>query len=290
MTIKSFRQIFTKNDDPLPLTDKDSIPYRYYEITLRKGMFGLTKKVRLSLKALGLTGRHQVVWRQVSENVAGNIVKVKELVTVRLVNEIPAKPKMEMDEASATAYISQCEIILGSSSKSRASILNLAKIPFTVQVADIDEKAIGSREPGANPNDLVLKVARAKAEALLATGKLPSHDNVYLVTCDQEAREFLKSYSKAPAETRGAMIVVNLKTGKTVEGVDEARQQFKLIPDEVIDKLIAQGTVYQCCGGFMIDDPLLRPYLDKREGDEDSIIGLSKRLLASLLKAASSGP
>ncbi|KAI8854446.1 inosine triphosphate pyrophosphatase-like protein [Chytridium lagenaria] len=209
---------------------------------------------------------------------------------------------MDELEQAATDYIKKFKIILGSSSKSRASVLNLAGIPFTVQVADIDEKAIGSREPGSNPNDLVLKVARAKADALIATGTLPEDENVFLVTCDQvalwegqirekpenekEAREFLASYSKAPAETRGGMIVVNLKTKKIVEGVDVAKQHFTFIPEEVIDKLIVQGSVYHCCGAFMIDDPLLMPYLALREGDEDSIIGLSKKLLAQLIHEA----
>ncbi|KAI8834858.1 hypothetical protein BC829DRAFT_357922, partial [Chytridium lagenaria] len=56
----------------------------YYQITLRRGFFGLTKKVRLHLKSLGFHGRHEVVWKPVSEKEAGNILKVKELVDVKL--------------------------------------------------------------------------------------------------------------------------------------------------------------------------------------------------------------
>ena len=53
---------------------------------------------------------------------------------------------------------------------------------------------------------------------------------------------------------------------------------------QIVDQLLAKGDVYHCCGGFLIDDPLIEPYLDKREGDEDSIIGLPMRLVNSLLE------
>lgn len=39
-----------------------------------------------------------------------------------------------------------------------------------------------------------------------------------------------------------------------------------------------------CCGGFMIDDELIAPYLRQRIGDEDSIIGLPMKLLMSLIE------
>jgi hypothetical protein len=48
------------------------------------------------------------------------------------------------------------DLILGSSSKSRASILNIAQIPYKVVVAPIDEKAIGDRGDEADPSGLVL--------------------------------------------------------------------------------------------------------------------------------------
>jgi ribosomal protein L30/L7E len=66
-------------------------PYRYYEITLRRGVLGLPARTRHIVQSLGLLKRHQVVWRLVSPRSAGQILKIKELVSVRLVNEIPAK-------------------------------------------------------------------------------------------------------------------------------------------------------------------------------------------------------
>src|SRR5690348_10519592 len=95
----------------------------------------------------------------------------------------------------------------------------------------------------------------------------------------------------------------NTKNGKQAQGVDVARQYFNPIPDSVIDALIAKGDVMFCCGGFMIDDrtfmytrvakglftklftlALVQPYLGRREGSEDSIIGMPIDLLARLLR------
>jgi ribosomal protein L30/L7E len=66
-------------------------PYRFYEITLRRGVLGLPARTRHIVQSLGLLKRHQVVWRLVSPRSAGQILKIKELVSVRLVNEIPVK-------------------------------------------------------------------------------------------------------------------------------------------------------------------------------------------------------
>ncbi|KAJ3325558.1 hypothetical protein HDV06_003328 [Boothiomyces sp. JEL0866] len=74
-----------------PLTDGYHYPYRYYEITLRRGVIGLPEATRKIVSALGFQKRHQVVWRLVSPKSAGQILKIKELVHVRLVNEIPVK-------------------------------------------------------------------------------------------------------------------------------------------------------------------------------------------------------
>ncbi|KAI8921013.1 hypothetical protein DFJ77DRAFT_423297, partial [Powellomyces hirtus] len=56
----------------------------YYEISLRRSLNGLPATVKKVASAIGLTGRHQVVWRPVSARHAGQILKLRELVAVRL--------------------------------------------------------------------------------------------------------------------------------------------------------------------------------------------------------------
>lgn len=80
-----------------------------------------------------------------------------------------------------------------------------------------------------------------------------------------------------------SVVVTNTATGHRVQGTDIARQHFHPIPEDVVTQLIAKGDVMYCCGGFMIDDPLLAPYLGEREGAEDSIIGMPLALLRDLI-------
>ncbi|KAJ3326949.1 39S ribosomal protein L33, mitochondrial [Blyttiomyces sp. JEL0837] len=80
--------------EPLPVSDKNPYPYKYYQITLRRSLFGIPKQTRRVVEVLGLKDRHEVVWQPVNPKIAGNILKVKELVDVKLVNEIPPKPSV----------------------------------------------------------------------------------------------------------------------------------------------------------------------------------------------------
>jgi ribosomal protein L30/L7E len=80
-------------------------PYRYYEITLRRGLIGIPKKIKHIVQSIGLHQRHQVVWRLVSPRSAGQILKIKELVHVRLVNEIPIKEKQPTGYSFSTSLL-----------------------------------------------------------------------------------------------------------------------------------------------------------------------------------------
>ncbi|TPX57352.1 hypothetical protein SpCBS45565_g08228 [Spizellomyces sp. 'palustris'] len=66
-------------------------PYKYYEISLRRSLNGLPETTKEYARGLGLVKRHQVVWRKVGPRSAGQILRIRELVAVRLVNEIPEK-------------------------------------------------------------------------------------------------------------------------------------------------------------------------------------------------------
>ncbi|KAJ3183494.1 hypothetical protein HDU87_006813 [Geranomyces variabilis] len=79
-------------EQKLAITVENPFPYKYYEISLRRSLNGLPATTKKHASALGLTARHQVVWRLVSPRAAGQILTLRELVAVRLVNEIPQKP------------------------------------------------------------------------------------------------------------------------------------------------------------------------------------------------------
>ncbi|XP_008466562.1 uncharacterized protein LOC103503944 isoform X4 [Cucumis melo] len=200
------------------------------------------------------------------------------------------------------ATSSSFKIILGSSSVARRKILSEMGYEFTIMSADIDEKAIRKEKP----EELVVALAEAKADAIL--GRLSTDDFMkdaeptLLITSDQvviyegvirekpaskeEARQFLKDYSGGHAATLGSVLVTNLKTGFRKGEWDRVEIFFNEIPDEVIDKLVEEGTVLYVAGGLIIEHPLILPYVKEVVGTTDSVMGLPKALTEKLLKEA----
>ncbi len=185
------------------------------------------------------------------------------------------------------------KIILGSQSKGRKLMLEEMGIEFNIVPANIDEKAIRLD----NPKDLVLVIARAKAEALKERISEPA----ILITSDQvvvwngqirekpenekEAREFLRGYNTYPAETVTSVIVTNLQTGKTREKVDVAKIYFNnSFTEEDIDAFIKDGSLFNYAGGFTIQGDKWVSHIKEIQGTRDSVIGLPKEITKNLIE------
>ncbi len=183
------------------------------------------------------------------------------------------------------------KIILGSGSVSRRRTLEKYGIVFEIVCPDIDERAI--RDP--DPEKLVLKLAFAKADALLSH----IHKPALLITSDQvvvcngvilekpknaeDARRFFALYIQYPPLTVTAVVVTNTATGVEKEGVDSSRVWFYSIPNSVIEQVIEDGSVFAWAGGYNIIDPRFIPYIKKIEGDPEGICGLPWKLTERLL-------
>lgn len=191
------------------------------------------------------------------------------------------------------------KIILGSASKWRRHILAEAGYEFKVMTADIDERNIRD----ADPEQLVLKIAHAKADAILPQiNKKDREVYRYLLTCDQvvychhqvfekpqsadEIRYFISHYQQYSAATYTAVLITDLKSSKQFEGVDIVNVTFHAIPEAVIQHVIDEGEVFHCAGGFQIEDEEgeLNPYIKSIDGDIDSVKGLPMRLLKKLIE------
>jgi septum formation protein len=184
------------------------------------------------------------------------------------------------------------KLIFGTSSKWRRAVFDTLGIDYTVMAADIDEKAIRHN----NPSELTLLIAKAKAEELLKQISEPAilltFDQV--VVCngeilekpenEEELRRFWKSYIDYQAETVSAVVVTNTVTGKQVSGVDVAKTFFKDISEEMLDELIKNDDMYTSCGGFMVEYPPTDPFIDRIEGEMDSIKGIPIKLTQELIE------
>ncbi|KAL2497827.1 Maf-like protein [Abeliophyllum distichum] len=195
------------------------------------------------------------------------------------------------------------EIILGSSSTARRQILSEMGYEFTIMSADIDEKSIRKEKP----EDLVMALAEAKAEAIMSRLAITDHLKeltlpTLLITADtvvvyegiirekpssrEEARQFIKDYSGGIARVVGSVVVTNLVTGSRKGGWESAEVYFLDIPDEVIDSLIEEVIILNVAGGLMLEHPLTLPLIDTVIGTSDCVMGLSKTLTEKLVQEA----
>ena len=184
------------------------------------------------------------------------------------------------------------KMILGSGSKSRREVLEQAGYEFEVVTADIDEKAIRHDDP----QELVLAIARAKADAILPNVK----EAALVVTADQvvvcngkvfgkpkdeeQAREYLHCYAQHPLETRSALVVTNTQTGKRAEGIDIAKLYIDPLPESVIDELIWIGKIMHCSGAIRVEEPPVSDYIRRFDGTTDSTSGMPLKLLKKLME------
>ncbi len=161
---------------------------------------------------------------------------------------------------------------------------------------DIDEKAIRDSDPAV----LTLKLAHAKAEALLPRITEPA----ILVTADQvvilkgeirekpvseeQARQFLRSYSDQPIEVVSGVLVTNTATGESAEGNDIVKIVFNAIPENTIEALIQAGDVMYCGGALKAEDPRLKPFVISQEGTDESLQGVPVELIKSLIAQVTS--
>ncbi|BBN17130.1 hypothetical protein MPTK1_7g12230 [Marchantia polymorpha subsp. ruderalis] len=176
-------------------------------------------------------------------------------------------------------------------------------LEFEILTADIDESSIRREKP----EDLVMALAEAKAQAILARlatkeSDADSAQQTLLITADQvvvhegnilekprtseEARRFIEGYSRSPARTVGAVLVTNLSTGVSKGGVDTAEIYFHSIPEHVITTLIEEGSVFWAAGGLLVEHPLVSPLVNAMVGTIDSVMGLPKELTLSLIDEA----
>ena len=228
---------------------------------------------------------------------------------------------MSVDDASVAATdnpLSQkglpSPLLLGSASFTRKLILSEMKIPFHKVVRPIDEKSLGDRSRDA-PRDLVLTLARAKMDHLVqeirsgnCAEDMPTNaatdgasEEWIVLTGDQvvthndsilekpesieEAKQFVEGYATSPCSTVGSCVLTHLPSLLQVSGVDTATIHFKpSLTGELVDRLLEEeAPVLSCAGGLMIEHPLVREHVERIDGTEDSVMGLSKALVERLL-------
>jgi septum formation protein len=85
----------------------------------------------------------------------------------------------------------------------------------------------------------------------------------------------------------GSVVATRLDTGARHALIEECTIHMARMPDDVIERLIAEGDVMWCAGGLMVEHPLVLPFISRIEGTQDSVMGLGRdAVMAVLLQAA----
>jgi septum formation protein len=104
-----------------------------------------------------------------------------------------------------------------------------------------------------------------------------------------QAKEFVSRYGEGhPCSTVGCIVIAHVPSWMRVSDHHVATVHFTRAlqgdASAVVDALLQQGApILSCAGGLMIEHELTQQYVDRIEGTQDSIMGLSKDTVRALL-------
>lgn len=167
-------------------------------------------------------------------------------------------------------------------------------------MALFDETIHGKDTSGSNENDnhnddddkynLSLKdhIHLKKECIVLTADQVVTHSKCILEkpTDLQQARDFVERYAFSPPSTVGAVVITHLPSRISVSGVDISTIHFTsdIQHANLVDRLMEDGApVLSCAGGLMVEHPFVMEYIEKIDGTQDGVMGLSKDLVKRLL-------
>ena len=168
-------------------------------------------------------------------------------------------------------------LILASQSPRRKELLSLFHIPFSVQVADIDE----AMDPGKDPAQEVARVSRAKAEAI------PRGKDDVVIAADTIVVLDGQVLGKPVSEDHAISMLTALsgKDHQVMTGVTVARGEtllthteithihFRELSDREIDAYIRTGEPMDKAGSYGIQGGAAL-FAQKMNGDYYNVMGL----------------
>ncbi|MCX4097278.1 Maf family protein [Nocardia sp. alder85J] len=196
--------------------------------------------------------------------------------------------------------------VLASASPARLQVLRAAGLNPLVRVSDVDEDAVAAALPvGTGPEQVVVALARAKAEAVVAAYAREGADlltDCVVVGCDSMllvdgvlqgkpltadvARSRWAVMAGRSADLLTGHCVLRIGAGAVVAASDDCSSttvHFTKPEPEELEAYIATGEPLQVAGAFTLDG-LGGWFVDRIEGDPSSVIGIGLPLLRRLLR------
>ncbi len=186
-------------------------------------------------------------------------------------------------------------LVLASRSPARLALLRSAGMDPVVVVSAVDEDRIVAAAPGLAPGDLVVELARAKAEEV--AGREPAAGEV-VVGCDSmfvfdgavwgkpsgpaEATARIRSMRNREGELITGHHLVDLSSGARRSALAATVVRFGPMTDAEVDAYVETGEPLHVAGSFTLDGRSA-PFVEGVVGDHTNVVGLSLPLLRSML-------
>jgi septum formation protein len=186
--------------------------------------------------------------------------------------------------------VPQTKLILASSSPRRAEILTNAGLSFSVLSSAVDEMPL----PKEAPEDLVLRLANAKADLVVARavgpGIIIAADTT--VVCEgktlnkpestEEARALLQLLSGRTHSVLTGVALIRLPDNQRRQFTESTLVQFRRITEAELSAYLATKESYDKAGGYAIQG-LAGRFIPRIEGCYFNVVGLPlSRLLSEL--------
>ena len=174
-------------------------------------------------------------------------------------------------------------IVLASKSASRRAMLSAAGVEFEARPAAIDERALEAQMEGADPDEVALALAEAKALSVEGNGRpVLGSDSVVTVVGERfskpasraQAAEHLRHFSGRTMELHSAAALA-LDGRIEWSHVALARLQVRELSEAFIESYLAAEwpEVSQCVGVFRIE-ALGVQLFEEIEGDMFTVLGM----------------
>lgn len=188
-------------------------------------------------------------------------------------------------------------LLLASTSRYRALLLERLGLPFAVQAPEVDEAPLPRERPAAR----ALRLARAKAQAV---GR--RHPGACVIGSDQVAvvgrrildkpgsasacREQLEAASGKRVTFHTAVALLGPGPGEAQDHVDLTRVQFRTLTEREISRYVELDQPFDCAGGFRSEGLGIALFEFIETRDPAALVGLPLIWLASALRTAGLDP
>ena len=183
-------------------------------------------------------------------------------------------------------------LILASQSPRRKELLGLLRLPFEIRVADIDE----TMDPALSVEEAVAALSRRKAEAIERSPEdiVIAADTIVVLKGRvlgkpkdrEDARQMLTSLSGGVHQVMTGVTVC--KGDKCVSHTEVTDVFFRSLSQKDILSYIATGDPMDKAGSYGIQSGGGK-FVEKIDGDYDTVVGLSMNLVKKLIEDAKKG-